>query len=305
MPSFVDAQPQELCNSRELNISQPEIPRMTTLTKIGSILKLPRAERNEKIKSGIRNRSRATASKLVYSTLGYWLNRHPHRFMLEFRPDSHVDSRLIEGYEALMPAWLANNRHRNCGDLARFYMIYLNVSKILEDDVPGDFVELGVYKGNSAAMLATMARKGGRRVYLFDTFEGFDPRDLEGIDHQHPVQFSDTSLAAVQKLVGIEGVTYVKGFFPSSIAETQMPIGLSVVHIDCDLYEPMKAGLELFYPLLSPGGLMLLHDYSSGLWPGATRAIDEFFRDRPEKPILAPDKSGTAVIRKQSAPAHT
>jgi hypothetical protein len=224
--------------------------------------------------------------------------------MLEFRPDSHVDSRLIEGYEKLLPAWLANNRHRNCGDLARFYLIYLNVSKILEEGVPGDFVELGVYKGNSAAMLAALARKGGRHVYLFDTFEGFDPRDLRGIDHKHPVQFSDTSVAAVQDLVGTEDVTYVKGFFPSSTAQIQMPVQVSVVHIDCDLYEPMKAALELFYPLLSPGGLMLLHDYSSGLWPGATRAIDEFFGDRPEKPILAPDKSGTAVVRKQSVAIH-
>jgi O-methyltransferase len=49
---------------------------------------------------------------------------------------------------------------------------------------------------------------------------------------------------------------------------------------------------------MAPGGVMLLHDYGSGMWPGATRAIDEFFVDKPERPIVMPDKCGTAVIRR-------
>jgi hypothetical protein len=60
----------------------------------------------------------------------------------------------------------------------------------------------------------------------------------------------------------------------------------------------MKAGLECFYPRLSPGGILLLHDYCSGYWPGATQAIDEFFQHRPENPTLVADKSGSAIIRK-------
>jgi hypothetical protein len=91
---------------------------------------------------------------------------------------------------------------------------------------------------------------------------------------------------------------YVQGFFPESMTKIRMPDRISVVHIDCDLYQPMKAGLELFYPRLSPGGLMLLHDYTSGHWPGIHQAIDEFFAKTVEKPVLAPDKSGTAIVRK-------
>jgi hypothetical protein len=269
------------------------------LMKAKALLDLPQVERSDKIRRALRNRYQDYLSKIVYSTLGYWLNRIASRYMLEYRPDSHCDFQRCGDYERLLNGWLAGNR-QNCGDMARFYALYLNVNHILADDIPGEFVELGVYKGNSAIMLAELGRRAGRRVYLFDTFEGFDKRDLRGIDGKSPVAFTETSLSAVQKLVGTHGVTYVQGFFPESTSKVAMPDRVAVAHLDCDLYEPMKAGLKEFYPRLSPGGIMLLHDYSSGHWLGATQAIDEFFEHLPEKPILLPDKSGTAVVRKST-----
>ena len=222
--------------------------------------------------------------------------------MLEFRPDCHCDFKQVENYDSLFKLWVKGNRNPSCGDLSRFYALYLNVCQVLKDDIPGDFVELGVYKGNSAGILATIARNHGRHVFLFDTFGGFDERDLHGVDgKQSAQQFTDTSMAEVKQLVGTDGVTYVQGFFPESARQVEMPEKIAFAHIDCDLYAPIKAGLEWFYPRLSPGGILLLHDYSSGHWPGATRAIDEFFEDLPEKPILLPDKSGSAVVRKSFA----
>jgi len=263
-------------------------------TEIRRLLDLPPGQRNAKIRSGLRDRS----SSYLYRLLGGWLNGSKTRFLLDFRPDSHYNFNNVAGYEALLNGWLAGNRENNGGDLSRFYTIFLNVSQILREGIPGEFVELGVYKGNSASMLATLARRHNRRVFLFDTFEGFDQRDFQGVDGKRKVLFADTSLAAVRDLVGADGVTYVPGFFPDSAARVEMPEKIAVVHIDCDLYQPMKAGLQVFYPRLSPGGIMLLHDYSSGHWPGVQQAIDEFFRDLPEKPVLAPDKSGTAIVRK-------
>ncbi len=110
-------------------------------------------------------------------------------------------------------------------------------------------------------------------------------------------QFSDTSLEGVRSLVGAENVTYVEGFFPESADRITLPAQIAVAHVDCDLHDPMAAALERFYPRMAPGGIMLLHDYGSGHWPGATQAIDGFFADKLEKPIVMPDKSGTAVIR--------
>lgn len=270
------------------------------LQKLKTVFGLPAAERNARLKRSIGIRSQAYTSRFVYATVGYWLNRWPLRFMVEYRPEFHCDFHRFDDYASLLKLWLAGNRDHNCGDLARFYALYLNLEQVFKDGVPGDLVELGVYKGNSAAMLAAFARRHNRHVYLFDTFAGFDARDLRGVDIERPVQFCDTSVESVQKLVGTEGVTCVQGFFPESTAKITMPNQIAVAHIDCDLYEPMKAGLEEFYPRLSPGGMMLLHDYSSGHWPGATRAVDEFFRELPEKPVLLPDKSGTAVVRKSS-----
>ena len=266
--------------------------------KLRQWTKLPRKERKAKLKRALNERALLLLKTAVFSTVGYWLNRRNRRFIIEHRPDFHADFNRMPDYPQLVDAWIYDNRSNNCGDLTRFYTIYLNVNQVLEDRIPGDFVELGVYKGNSAKLLALLARKQNRHVYLFDTFEGFDRRDLTGVDSGQPRNFTNTSLSAVQKLVGTEGVTYVPGFFPESVSRMKLPEQIAVAHIDCDLYEPMKAGLERFYPLLSAGGILLLHDYSSGYWPGAKLAVDEFFKHRPEKPVLAADKSGTALIRR-------
>ena len=271
------------------------------LPRLKALAELPAAQRKTKIKNGLSNRFYRHLSNLIYSTVGHWLNRSRSRFMLEYRPDSHFDSGHFRGYSPLLAGWTAGHRTVNCGDLARFYMFLLNIEKINADKIPGDFVELGVYKGNSAFLLAHFARQSGRCVYLFDTFEGFDERDLRGVDANKPAGFKDTSLAAVTALVGNDSVFYIKGYFPESVAGQPIPEKIAIAHLDCDLYDPMKASLELFYPKLSPGGMLILHDYSSGRWHGATAAIDEFCSRFNEQVILIPDKSGTAIIRKAKA----
>ena len=61
----------------------------------------------------------------------------------------------------------------------------MNIKQVLDDRIAGDMAELGVYKGNSAALLAYYARMYHRVVLLFDTFEGFDRRDLVGVDESN------------------------------------------------------------------------------------------------------------------------
>ncbi len=64
------------------------------------------------------------------------------------------------------------------GDIARFMFFCLAFDQIHKEGVEGDFAELGVYQGSTAAVLARQARRLNRRLYLMDTFEGFDRRDL-------------------------------------------------------------------------------------------------------------------------------
>jgi Macrocin-O-methyltransferase (TylF) len=221
--------------------------------------------------------------------------------MIVYRPDFHYDFDGVPEYPEIFKFWIKDNCTDNCGDLSRLYLLFQNVNQVLQDGVPGDMVELGVYKGNSAKLLVTLAKRWGRDVFLFDTFESFDPRDFQSqdIDKIGVIQrFSDTSFESVREFVGCENVHFVRGYFPDSAVDMQLPRRISVAHIDCDLHDPIKAGLELFYPRVSTGGILVLHDYSSGHWQGAKRAIDNFFSDKPEKPILMPDKSGSAIIRR-------
>jgi hypothetical protein len=102
----------------------------------------------------------------------------------------------------------------------------------------------------------------------------------------------------VQKLVGKDAVNYIVGRFPDSVANITVSDRFAIVHLDCDLYKPVSAGLAYFYPRLPIGGILIVHDYSSGRWSGCTQAVDEFLRDKPERAVLMPDKSGTAIIVK-------
>ncbi|OQP59967.1 hypothetical protein A3860_35585 [Niastella vici] len=198
--------------------------------------------------------------------------------------------------------WMAGNYDNNIGDIGRFYFLNLCIDSLLEENIAGNVAEIGVYKGNSAYLLAKYARHPAvnSNCYLFDTFEGFDAKDIQGIDsviNQH--QFTDTSLEYVQKNVGTDkNIVYVKGYFPESLKQVGDLDSFSLVHIDCDLEKPIADSLNYFYPRMKKGGFLIMHDYSSLVWKGAKVAIDAFFKDKPEFVIPIPDKSGTCVIRK-------
>jgi len=196
--------------------------------------------------------------------------------------------------------FILGNEKRNSGDLPRYYFLKLVCDQILKEKITGDYVELGVYKGNTAALLTDLARRTGSCAYLLDTFDGFASDDLVGIDSNIKMEFTDTSLNAVQELVGVENVKFVRGYFPATAGQIPMEARFALVHLDCDLYKPFLAALEFFYPRLMPGGFLIMHDYGSLFWDGVEKAIDDFFADKPETVVPIPDKSGTAVVRKVS-----
>ena len=189
----------------------------------------------------------------------------------------------------------------NDGDISRFYFFCLAFDQLSKEGVRGDFVELGAYKGHTATLLARMARRAGSTAWILDTFEGFNPEDLQGIDAEHRMEFGDTSLEAVRALVGDDHVRYIKGYFPESTSQMPPELSFAMVHIDCDLYVPIRHALSYFYPRLVPGGYLIVHDYACLAWDGAERAVDEFFADKPEPVIPLTDGCGSAVIRKARA----
>jgi hypothetical protein len=189
----------------------------------------------------------------------------------------------------------------NTGDISRFYFFCLAFDQLRKEGIQGDFVELGVYRGRTASLIAKMARRFGRTAFLLDTFEGFQQSDLQGIDANQKMQFADTSLEAVRKLVGDDNVQYVSGHFPET-ADILPETSYCLVHIDCDLYAPILSALQYFYERLVPGGFLIIHDYSSLAWDGAERAVDEFFADKPEQIIPLTDGAGSVVVRRMRQP---
>lgn len=196
----------------------------------------------------------------------------------------------------------AGGLQNNGGDVSRLWSLILNLKQLQEEGIKGDFAELGVWRGNTAAVFAHYAKQQGRQLYLFDTFEGFDANDLKDVDASHAVgAFSNTSIELVKNTVLHHEVCHiVKGYFPGSVQPVHAENTYAAVSLDCDLYEPMKAGLEFFYPRMVKGGIFFLHDYSSGYWPGAKKAVDEFCRAHGVHVVLMPDKSGSAFFRKQA-----
>lgn len=236
-------------------------------------------------------------AQLAMKTIGSLLNSRNSKIYLAYRPDSHFDFASFPNFPEFYRDFVHDAKSHNSGDLSRLYLLLLNIARVLKDAVPGDFAEIGVYRGNTARILAHAARVGGRRLFLFDTFSGFDLADQTETDRPSDA-FVDTSLKRVKHFVGTENVEYVIGRFPDSLSTVKLPDRFAIVHLDCDLFQPTAAGLDYFYPRLSPGALLILHDYSSGHWAGCARAIDAFLKDKPERPILIPDKSGTAVLVK-------
>jgi hypothetical protein len=196
---------------------------------------------------------------------------------------------------------LRQNVTNNSGDITRLWSLILNCKQIVAEHIAGDFAELGGWRDNVAAVLAYFAQRDDRQLWLFDTFDGFHADDLRGVDAGQPAHaFGDTSLALARSSIEqySNSCHFVQGRFPDSITEEHRKLTYALVSLDCDLYEPMRAGLEFFYLRMAPGGMFLLHDYSSQFWKGAKLAVDEFCRAHGEFIVLMPDKSGSAFFRK-------
>jgi len=195
--------------------------------------------------------------------------------------------------------WTAQNPGNDRADLARLLMFVENARTLEAEGIDGSLAELGVYKGTTAKLLHELMP--ARTLWLFDTFEGFDARDLahERRGAADGFRFDDTSLEAVLRHVGgADRVRACKGRFPDTAVEVPLGERFALVHLDADLNKPTADALAFFYPRMSPGGFIVLHDYGSGAWPGIAEAADAFFKDKPEGIVRIPDKSGTAVVRR-------
>jgi O-methyltransferase len=185
-------------------------------------------------------------------------------------------------------------------EYVRLSQLDLAIDEIKRCNTAGDIAELGVYQGHFAAVLNRTLPD--RDLYLFDTFEGFEPEQEQFDKQMHGLvykrDFSDTSVDLVMNRMPHPDKCVVrKGLFPRTATGLE-DCRFCFVSIDADLYEPIRAGLDFFFDRTSPGGFIFVHDYNNAMFPGARRAVLDFAETRGAAFVPATDTYGTAIFRR-------
>jgi O-methyltransferase len=188
---------------------------------------------------------------------------------------------------------------KNYFDYIRISTLELVSFEINKKNLKGNVAELGVYKGKFARYINLYFKD--RNLYLFDTFKGFDERDVNSEKSKGfssgSQDFTDTSLTSVLKIMPYpEKCIAVQGFFPASVKDIKDQFVF--VSIDADLYEPIYEGLKFFYENLVSGGYIFIHDFNNDNYKGARRAIEQFCGERNICFTPIPDSAGSAIITK-------
>lgn len=161
------------------------------------------------------------------------------------------------------------------------------VDYVAQYNIPGDFVECGVFMGAQAIAAATVLQnlQSSRKLYLYDTFEGHGDvheKDGELVKKKWKKEWMKATFEQCQQNIFSHtsypqnNFVFVKGFVQDTIPQT-LPEAISILRLDMDMYEPTKHALEHLYPKLSVRGILIIDDYSK--WPGARRATDEYIAE--------------------------
>ena len=190
--------------------------------------------------------------------------------------------------------------------IERMYALFEAVNYILKHDIPGDFVECGVWKGGSVMLIAKMLLEhsvDSRKIYLYDTFEGMVQPTDKDINHANITAKekwddkktgSNSSAWCFSPIDEVKNnvfgtgyhennFVFVKGMVEDTIPIT-MPETISLLRLDTDFYESTYHELTYLYPLLIQGGILIIDDY--GHWRGSREATDQYINENGLKLYL-------------------
>ena len=149
-----------------------------------------------------------------------------------------------------------------------------------EMNIKGAIAEGGVFQGEYAHEINKLFPS--HKLYLFDTFEGFDIRDVE---FEIKNNYSTTNVGnlnitseemVLKKMLHPEMCIIRKGYFPDTAKG--IDDNFCFVNLDFDLYQPMLAGLDFFYPRMVSGGVILVNDYYLNSYRGVQQAFNDFYQ---------------------------
>jgi len=238
--------------------------------------------------------------KTIHSFLkkfGYALVKPDERLVVDGLP-ADFDKATLATYRRVKPYTMTTPE--------RIGSLVNAVNYLVKNNIEGDIVECGVWRGGSTmAAIDTLinAKDTSREIYLYDTFEGMsEPTEADKVftgttadelmnttEREDPTSvWCYSALEEVQQNVGTlkypaSKVHYVKGKVEDSIPGT-MPGKIALLRLDTDWYESTAHELKYLYPLLVPGGVIIIDDY--GHWEGARKAVDEYIEEQKLQLLL-------------------
>ena len=168
--------------------------------------------------------------------------------------------------------------------------------QIGDEDPGAECAEAGVFEGEFAKWINQYFPT--RKLHLFDTFEGFDARDIKEEDRQSIGKVGDYYNTSVEKVMAKmpypDNCVVHKGYFPETAQGIESKF--CFVNLDLDLYLPTYSGLKFFQTRMSPHGVILVHDYFYYGYKGVKKAVDEFIRENPGKVRGVPIGDGLSIL---------
>lgn len=200
----------------------------------------------------------------------------------------------------------------------RMYALYNAINYIVANDIPGDLVECGVWRGGSAMLCAYTLKKIGitnRKIYLYDTFRGMSQptekdresfTEIKATDEWKKQQKGTFNAICYVPLNEVkdnmystnypeENIIFVEGKVEDTIPDT-LPDQISLLRLDTDWYESTIHELKHLYPILSKHGVIIIDDY--GYWAGAKEAVDAYFQENKIDILLNRiDETGRIAVK--------
>jgi len=215
-----------------------------------------------------------------------------------FRWETYVPQPALSDLEADFWALLELCRPFTMTSVERLYSLYKAVEYVIRQNIPGDFVECGVWRGGSVMMMALALQKFGalRKIHCFDTFEGMTPpTDVDATRTGETAEailtrsekregvhvWGIAALDLVRKNIATTGyaadlICFHRGRVEKTIPSAA-PSQIAILRLDTDWYESTKHELVHLYPRLTRGGVLIIDDY--GFWRGSQKATDEYLAE--------------------------
>jgi hypothetical protein len=176
---------------------------------------------------------------------------------------------------------------------------------VVDNNVPGDFVECGTWRGGLAALMLYYANK---RLYVYDTFEGMpepgenDCGTSKRMYEENKGDWCRAGLDVVKSVLQQVDPSYsdycylIKGKVEDTL-DLIAPQTIALARLDTDWYESTKKELDVLYPSVVSNGFVLIDDYSD--WNGCRQAVDEYFSSIQSTTYIKSIVDGSLVIQKK------